>query len=169
MTTILKFTAFARSVLGASLLGALPVTAYASGGDDDIVVHSASAMEQWQKQTALRLDRALQRDVGGRTDTGDSIVQIAFTLGPDGKAQGLRFHNGEGTWIEREMAKRAVRSLDNLDEVPVVNRGDVKFLANFIFSTDPRSHAKLAQRLRTMEQARLASRDGTSRYLALGY
>ena len=168
MFTRTGLTTFAVSAAGACMAALLPVTALAEGEGEDIVVSSGSAMQQWQQRTTAELNRALMREPPGAT-TENAIVQITFTLGEDGKATDQQFYNRDGSFLERSMAKRAIKSLDNLAEVPVADRSQTRFLASIIFANDPRSHSKLQARLRKMEQARLASRDGRHQYLALGY
>lgn len=163
-----EFTVFAVSAVGACLVSLLPVTASAANEGDDIVVSSGSALEKWQQRTTAELNSALMREPMGAT-TENAIVQITFTLGEDGKATDQQFYNRDGSFLERSMAKRAIKSLDNLADVPVADRSQTRFLASIIFANDPRSYSKLQARLRKMEQARLASRDGRHQYLALGY
>jgi hypothetical protein len=169
MTTTLKLAVLAASAIGASLLLAVPVTASDAGGGDDIVVVSAGAMQKWQQETSARLDQALRVAAPRDAATGNSIVQISFTRGPDGKPQNPQFYNREGNWTERWIARRAVQSLDNLDEVPVIETGEVRFLANVIFADDYHNLEKLRDRLEVMERERLAAGDARSKYLALGY
>ncbi|AOL94544.1 hypothetical protein [Porphyrobacter sp. LM 6] len=159
----------ATLLLGATVFVAAPLAPASADDGDDIVVSSTSAMDKWQQATTARLDRAMRRGDPLRTDTGNSIVQITFTRGPDGKPANPQFYNGEGSWIERRIAKQAVMSLDNLDEVPVKRAGEVRFIANLIFAEDYRSLNKLRGRLLTMESARVAAKDERSTYIALGY
>jgi hypothetical protein len=168
MTTRVIFTSFARSAFGAAALFVLPVAAFAGGDSDDIVVRSATAMQQWQDKTTSELDRALMREPPGAT-TENAIVQIAFTLGADGKAENLQFYNRDGSSLERMMAKRAINSLDSLADVPVTKPEEAQFLASIIFANDARNYARLQRRLEKMETARLASEGSRPRYLALGY
>lgn len=169
MTTTLKFAILLGSAVGASLIFALPVTASPADADDDIVVVSAGAMQKWQQETNAQLDRALQVAAPRDAVTGNSIVQITFTRGPDGKPENPQFYNREGNWTERWIARRAVQSLDNLGEVPVVEAGQVRFLANVIFADDYHNLRKLRSRLEVMERERLAAGGPGSKYLALGY
>lgn len=169
MNINIKLATLVGSAICASLLFALPVSASATGADDDIVVVSAGAMQQWQQETTARLDRALQLAAPRDAATGNAIVQITFTRGPDGKAENPQFYNREGNWTERWIAKRAVQSLDNLGDVPVIEAGEVRFLANLIFADDPHNLKKLRTRLEGMERERLAAGGDASRYLALGY
>jgi hypothetical protein len=157
MTTTLKFAILLGNAVGASLIFALPVTASPADADDDIVVVSAGAMQKWQQETNARLDRALQVAAPRDAVTGNSIVQITFTRGPDGKPENPQFYNREGNWTERWIARRAVQSLDNLGEVPVVEAGQVRFLANVIFADDYHNLRKLRSRLEVMERERLAA------------
>ena len=149
------------------LLG--PVVASASQPGEDIVVSPGSAMQHWHSEASDHLDRALRRASPTRTENKNAIVQIAFTRDANGRATDLEFVNREGGWFERSTAKRAVRSLDNLDEVPVTQSGEVYFLANIIFANDQRSHDQLKDRLAQMETARLAENSPRSKYIALGY
>lgn len=168
MFTKTGLTTFAMSAAGACMAALLPVTASAEGPGEDIVVNSVSAMQQWQQRTTAELNQALMREPLGAT-TENAIIQITFTLGEDGKATEPRFYNRDGSSLERSMAKRAIMSLENLADVPLVDRENARFLASIIFANDPRNYTKLQARLRKMEQARIASRDGRRQYLALGY
>lgn len=169
MTTRVRFAVLAGSALGVAALFVLPVTTAAGGGNnDDIVVRSVTAMEQWQSKTTTELNRALMREPPGAT-TENAIVQITFTLDEEGKAENLQFYNRDGSWLERNMAKRAISRLETLAEVPVANPGEAQFLASIIFANDARNYARLQRRLEKLESARLASAGPGRRYLALGY
>lgn len=168
MLTRTEFTTIIAGAVGACVVSLLPVTAAAAKQGDDIVVSSSTAMRQWQKQTTAELDRALMIEPMGAT-TENAIVQIAFTLDEDGKADNLQFYNRDGTNLERGVAKRAIQSLDHLGDVPVDHPREARFLASIIFANDAASYRKLRTRLAKMEEARMASADGRRQYLALGY
>lgn len=168
MTNRLTFSVLARSALSAAALFALPVSALAGGQSDDIVVRSGTAMEQWQQKTTIELNRALMQEPPGAT-TENAIVQITFTLGEDGKADNLQFYRRDGSILERMMAKRAIRSLDSLTEVPVAKPDEARFLASIIFANDARNYARLQRQLAKLETVLRASEDPQNRYFALGY
>ena len=169
MLTRTEFAALAMSAAGACMMCLTPVTASARNQPGDIVVSPAGTMEQWQQQTTTRLDRALARAYSSNGNTGNVIVQIAFTRGPDGRPANPRFVNSEGSWLERSMARQAVMSLSNLDSVPVTQPGEPTFLANLIFADDAHILAQLRDRLAVMERTRMAANDERRSYIALGY
>lgn len=152
--------------IGAALLLSVPAVATA---DHDIIVQPSPELQQWQADTSQDLTRALER--GGRQYTvqraNNSIVQIAFSVGEDGRPDDVEVLEGDGNWAARRVAKRAVNRLDNLDRVPVANPGNVQFLANIIFADNGRIHKRLEERLEQMEAARMASTGPERTYIAL--
>ncbi|GMN03514.1 hypothetical protein [Erythrobacter sp. MTPC3] len=170
MTTNTKKSTLIYRALGAAMLLAMPVNAVASDDSDDIVVRSQPAMEKWQKATARQLNRVLERTghtYRGRPD--NAIVQVTFTLGPDGRAKDLQFYNDEGNQYARHVAVRAVRRLRDLNQVPVSDPQDIEFLANIIFADNKLIEGRLMERLVSMERARFASSGEKQKYIALGY
>ena len=171
MITNNRLNTLSLRAIGAALLLAVPVGTLASDESDDIIVQPTAAMAQWQADTTRDLNRALA--AGGvryRGSPNDSIVQITFTLGEDGKADNVELYkdyNDSANWLARKMAVRAVKRLDGLDQVPVSNPQDARFLANIIFASNERVHEKLEERLEQSERARLASAGKGRTYLAL--
>lgn len=154
--------------LGAALLLAVPASVAAD--HSDIVVQPSPALQDWQQDTSKQLNRALDR--GGSQYTpfrsaNNSIVQIGFTLGEDGRPDDVQVYDGDGNWAAKRAARRAVKSLAGLDQVPVANPQNVQFLANIIFADNERIHDRLEKRLQQMEAARLASSGPERTYVAL--
>lgn len=169
MNTNTNISKIACRTIGAALLVALPANSLASNDSDDIVVSPSAAMVQWQEDTTTDLNRALSHGgVRYRGEPNNAIVQITFSLGDDGKADNVRLHNDEGNYFARRIAVRAVKRLRDLDQVPVANPQDAKFLANIIFANSDNDLGRLEERLAKMERARLASSGKERTYLALG-
>lgn len=166
MTTLNKLTA---RTLGVALLVAVP--AIASADHSDIIVQPSPELVQWQENASADLDRAILRGATRYTTQGvnNSIVQVTFRAGPDGKPAGIEVYESDGNFAAKSLAKRAVSRLSNLDEVPVANPGNAQFLANIIFAENERVADRLEQRLREMEAVRLASTGPERTYIALGY
>ncbi len=153
--------------LGAALLLSVPA---AVSADHDIVVQPSPELTQWQQETSTDLSRALERSSAvqfGQQRINNSIVQVAFRIGEDGRPDSIQVLDGNGNFGAKRVAKRAVRSLDNLDAVPVANAQNVQFLANIIFADNERIHDRLEQRLQEMEATRLASAGPERTYIAL--
>ena len=167
MNTNTQKSSIARAI-GAAILLAVPIGALASDEGSDIIVQPTFAMDQWQEETTHDLNRALSKGgVRFRGEPNSAIVQITFSLGEDGKADDVRLYNDDGNWFAKRIALRAVKRLDNLDEVPVDNPQDVQFLANIIFANDERTQERLSRRLAESEAERMATAGKARTYLAL--
>lgn len=166
MTNLNKLTA---RTLGVALLLAVP--AVASADHSDIIVQPSPELVQWQQDTSEDLERALLRGGTRYTTRGvnNSIVQITFRAGPDGKPDGIEVYESDGNFAAKSLAKRAVSRLSNLNAVPVESPGNAQFLANIIFASDERTFERLEDRLAKMEAVRMASAGPDRTYIALGF
>ena len=161
---------FAAAAACAAAL-ALPLAAPVAAGEksDDIVVRSAAAMEQWQADTTRDINRSLARmPLAQKVHPNNAIVEVAFTLGDDGRADNIVVLKGDGNWAARRAAKYAVRSLDTLDEVPVRNRENARFLAQIVFADNLDTHETLTARLEKSNTARFAEAQGDDNPILLG-
>lgn len=148
-------------------LVAMPQAA-AAQQQDAIEVVASSPMQEWQKHTTRDLNRSLRKapSLEARR-ANESIVQIAFEIGPDGRAQNLRVLPGDGNRPAQRAAMFAVRNLETLDDVPIGGSG-MKVLANIIFYDNWESLEKLQARLARSERERVASKGEFSQHLAIG-
>ncbi|MBV7265286.1 hypothetical protein [Erythrobacter ani] len=167
--------AVTKTISAAALAAALalPFSAPAHAGDkpaaasDDIVVRSASAMEQWQKETTQDLNRALEREpISRKVRPNNAIVDVAFTMGADGSAEDIRVLDGKGNWAARRVARHAVGKLDTLSDVPVVNPEGKKFLARIVFADNLEIKKQLYAEMKRSQPERFAA--GKSKYILLG-
>ncbi|MEM8726609.1 MAG: hypothetical protein AAGE86_13920, partial [Pseudomonadota bacterium] len=114
---------FAKFASGAAFAVALafPTATPALAGDDQlVVVQPQAAMEEWKKDTTRDLNHALSyQPSSGRLRVDNGIVQVSFTLGADGRADNIKLYNSSSNLIGERLAKRAVRKLDTLADVPV--------------------------------------------------
>ncbi len=166
MNTLTKLAASSAFALSFALSAATPAMA---GGDEPIVVQSKAAMEQWQKQTTRDLNRTLAfSPTSGKLRADNGIVQISFTLGADGKAENIELYDRSANLTAVRIAKRAVRKLGTLDEVPVKNRAQARFLASIIFADNADIHERLAAKLKKSERTRMASADVDGEYISIG-
>jgi hypothetical protein len=171
MTTPKNFFANIAGAAALAAIAAVPLSAPAAAGEnsDDIIVISTKAMKQWQAETTRDLNRALERAPFARSVLpNDAIVQVAFTLGEDGRAQDVTVLSGNGNWAARKAARYAVQQLDTLGDVPVMSPQGTPFLANIIFASDVETHEKLAEQLVRSESARIAAAGGEDPYVLLG-
>ena len=167
MNTFTKFASAAACAAALSLPLAAP--AWAGEQNDDIVVTSPAAMEQWQAETTKDLNRALAREpLSRKVRPNNSIVEVAFTMGADGRAENVEVIYGNGNWAARRAAKYAVNSLDTLDSVPVTNREDARFLASIIFANDKETHDEIAAKRDRKHAERFAAAGGRNEYILLG-
>ncbi|MEM8724571.1 MAG: hypothetical protein AAGE86_03525 [Pseudomonadota bacterium] len=167
MNTFTKFTPIPLAAFAMALTFTAPVAA--GEKSDGIVVTSQVAMEEWQAATTADINRSLTRaPIPNNRRPNNSIVQIAFTLGDDGKAENIEVLSGNGNWAARKSATYAIRRLNNLDQVPVTNARNAEFLANIIFASSPEKHKALKAKLKKSEAARLAAADGNNEYILLG-
>ncbi len=167
MKTVAKITAAA--VCAAAF--ALPLAAPAIAGEKsaDIVVRSAAAMEQWQAETTKDINRALAREpLAQKVHPNNSIVEVAFTMGEDGRADNVVVLKGNGNWAARRAAKYAVQRLDSLDQVPVSNPDNARFLAQIVFADDKQTHRQLTAQLRKSNAYRFANANNGENVILLG-
>lgn len=169
MTPHINISTCSLRAIALAMLLALPAAASAGSDKNDIVVRSQSPLEEWTSQTTAELNRALSQGLNARQEPNNAIVQVTFTLDENGRAEELEFLKGDGNRQARDITRRAIRRLKNLDRVPVANVEDATFLANIIFASNERVHTELASRLEKMETARLASKQRDATYIALGY
>ena len=160
MTTRTKLSPAPLALLAAL---ALPMAVPASAGDksaeaEPILVVSQKAMKAWQAETTNDLNRALAREPLSRNrPPNNAVVEVAFTLGEDGRARDIRVLDGDGNWSARNAAKYAVRSLETLGDVPVVNPQGTRFLASIIFADSVITHDELAAKASASRAQRFAS------------
>ncbi|QFT76634.1 hypothetical protein [Erythrobacter sp. THAF29] len=173
MFTRTKLTAAPLAIAAAAL--ALPLTAPALAGEKEIaeaepiVVISQPAMQAWQEATTADLNRALVRDpIARKVQPNNAVVEVAFTLGYDGRAENIRVLPGQGNWSARRAAKYAVRTLDTLGDVPVANPEGTRFLASIIFADTIETHDKLAAKAAKARAQRFANVDEEDRPILLG-
>ena len=162
MNTFTKFASAAACAAALSLPLAAP--AWAGEQNDDIVVTSPAAMEQWQAETTKDLNRALAREpLSRKVRPNNSIVEVAFTMGARAKSATRKTKT-----TKKKKAKYAVNSLDTLDSVPVTNREDARFLASIIFANDKETHDEIAAKRDRKHAERFAAAGGRNEYILLG-
>lgn len=167
MTTLTKLAIAPLSLAAAASLS-FAAPALAAENSEDIIVTSAAAMEQWQAATTKDLNRSLAREpITRKVSPNNSVVEVAFTLGADGRAQNIKVIDGDGNWSARRAAIRAVRTLDTLDEVPVRNPVGTRFLASIIFADSAETKKTLAKKAKKARAARFAAAD-QEQYILLG-
>lgn len=150
-----------------ALACALPLAAPAIAQDDVLVV-SQSALQQWQEDRTKELGRLLQDDRGrfGRPLAG--IVQISFSLDGNGRPTNLQtVHNSAGIASQR-VAHWAVGKMRNLGDVPATGSGEIRFQANVIFADDVRERDAFAADLAAMEEVRMAAAQPGTAAIAIG-
>ncbi len=171
MTVITKLVSAAA--LAAAI--ALPASAPAAAGEksaamsEDIVVRSQSAMNEWQKDSTKELNRALLRDpMTRKLRPNNAVVEVAFTLGADGKADNIAVLDGNGNRAARRSAENAVRRLGTLADVPVARPAGTRFLAAIIFADNREIHSELAAKIKKSRAGRFASKDPEGAIILLG-
>lgn len=168
MTTRINQATSALGALAAALTMTFVAPAFA-GEPSDIVVRSDAAMIEWQEDTTASLNRALARDpTARRARPSQSHVEVAFTLGADGRADNVRVTGGNGNWAAKRSAKYAVRTLDKLDQVPVTNRQSARFLASIVFADDEQGYREQSALAAKSREARFASVAPEDRPILLG-
>lgn len=161
-----------QTLIKTTLAAALSIAAIspALADEQQIVVHSQSAMEEWQESVTHSLDRRLltaKRQTRFTPTSG--IVQLRFTLDADGAPQEFDFVSSTGDKRTDRIAKRAVSRLTQLDEAPVNNASAQTYQANIIFADSVEEHAKLAKKLAKKERAaRLALGDSDTNVISFG-
>ncbi len=165
------FTKHLAVLPAAALAFTLPFAAPAVAGEksDGIVVRSQAALEEWQAETTKDINRSLRNaPIPNNARPNDSVVQITFTMGANGKPANIETLKGNGNWAARKSAMYAVRRLNDLDAVPVTNPQNAQFLANIFFASSVDVHKQLAVQLKKSERSRLANAEGETEYILLG-
>lgn len=164
MHTLIKTTLAAASALAAASL-----TVPATAGDEPILVQPTAAMEDWTETTERALDKRLIDAVWlSRINPTSGIVQLRFSLNDDGRANDIEVYRSSGQRRTDRVAMRAVRSLANLDEVPVDNPRAQTFQANIIFANTLQEHQALTEELAKVEAKRLARGESERSVVSLG-
>lgn len=167
MKTLTKFATLPVAAFALALPFAAP--ALAGEKSDGIVVTSQAKMDEWKAETTKDINRSLvNAPIPNNSRPNTAVVQIAFTLGDDGKPNNIEVLDGRGNWAARKAATYAVRRLDDLDQVPVTNAQNARFLANIFFAGTPEDYKALKTQLKKSEAQRLAAADGEDEYILLG-
>ena len=141
--------------------------AHADEAAGDIIVTSQAEMAAWQKGAMVSLNRSLAHSSDVRSAAiSDGIVQIAFEMGADGEPTNLEVVSSDANWVAERVAKRAVRRLGDISDVPVANAKDARFLANIVFADNVKEHAELMSEVKKSMGKALAS--GESGYIVIG-
>ena len=141
--------------------------AQADEATNEIIVTSQAEMAAWQKGATVSLNRSLASATDAPSALiSDGIVQIAFVMGADGKPTDLEVISSDANWVAERAAKRAVRRLGDISDVPVVNAKDARFLANIVFADDAQEHAELMSEVKKSMGKALAS--GDNGYIVIG-
>lgn len=159
-----------KSTITAAFGAAIMISApHAIAGEEQIVVAPSEAMAEWSADVTRSLNHRLQHTEALRRGTPvSSIVQLRFTLDENGRATDFTTHRSSGHRVTDRIAMRAVRGLDNLDQVPVSDTDGRVFQANIIFASDVFEHAKLASKLEQIERTRLARGGAEADVITLG-
>ena len=166
MTALSKFAPVAAFAAALALPLASP--ALADDEADPIVVSSKVAMQEWQAETTRDLNRALAfAPMARKTRPNESLVQVTFSLGADGRADDIKVRGGDGNIVARQTAIYAVRQLDGLADVPVRDAASQRFLANIYFANDKKTLIALKQQAQE-SRARLAANGDGEDYILLG-
>ncbi|TWJ08915.1 energy transducer TonB family protein [Altererythrobacter ishigakiensis] len=158
---------FMNTTIAVALSFAAASPAFA--GEQEIVVQSQAAMQEWQQDVGNALDRRLVNAARQtRTATVSGIVQLRFTLDGAGMPHNIEVVNSSGDGRTDFVAKRAVRGLTQLADAPVADAESQTFQANIIFADNADTHKKLAKALTASEQARFARADSESSVISFG-
>lgn len=167
MKTLTKFAALPAAAFALALPVATP--AIAGEKSESIVVTSKAKMAEWKAETTKDINRSLRSaPIPDSSRPNTAVVQIAFTLGEDGKADNIEVLEGRGNWAARRTAAYAVRRLNDLDQVPVTNAENAQFLANIFFASTPEDYKELKAQLKKSEAKRMAAAEGDNEYILLG-
>ena len=141
--------------------------AHADEATGDIVVTSQAEMAAWQKDATVSLNRSLASATDAPSALiSDGIVQITFEMGADGEPTNLEVITSDASWVAERAAKRAVRRLGDISDIPVANAKDARFLANIVFADDIKQHDALVSELKKSMSNGLAS--GENGYIVIG-
>ena len=153
----------------AMALGALAATVPATAGDQDIVVQSQPAMEQWSRDVTRSLNRQLVNvERLNNAVPRPGIVQVRFTLDENGRASDMTLLRSSGHAGTDSLAQKAVRKLRHLDEAPVRDVRGKLFQANIIYARDGYERDQLADELARSERSRIALGVNEAEVLSFG-
>ena len=160
---------FAAPVLALGLALPLATSPALAGQDTQIEVTSERDMKQWKKTVSRQLDRALAPRPGNRALQPQSgIVQIAFEVDAQGKPENLKLKTNSANKSAARLAMQAVKRINNMDEAPLSDVSEARFLANIIFADTYAEREELSRTLEKSERARLASGNAEDEVIVLG-
>lgn len=142
---------------------ALPSVAAAQDYQETIEVRATSPLADWQKDTTASLNEGLARSVSTE-NANESVVQVAFKVGLDGKAESVRVLPGNGNKAAERAAVFAVNNIDTLDELPLTSNHR-PILANVIFYKSGASRDRMIAELAKSERIRMSD---ASDYIVIG-
>ena len=159
---------FTKVVIAAGL-AVTATTPVIAADDQDIIVSSRTALQQWVAKANHRLDRQLEVATRLRKlDAPRGFVQIRFDQGDNGRPANVEIHRSSGVPSIDRTAAWAVRRMSRLDEVPVAGAAKAKFQANIIFANSPEEKARYFAQLVQAEKVRLASSGAERAVISLG-
>lgn len=166
MTTPRKVLLVPAAALALGFSFAIPASA---GEQEDILVTSSAAMEEWTAGVTRDLDRKLLHAERFRERAVSSgIVQLRFTLDQDGSPTAVKTYYSSANTGAVRTAHSAVKRLRDLDQAPVANASGATFQANIIFADNEEEKARFAKKLEKMERTRLASAGQSTMVITLG-
>ena len=158
---------FIKTTLAAAL--SIAAISPALADEQQIVVQSTAAFEEWQADVTRSLDRRLANaDRQTRTNPVSGIVQLRFTLDGYGVPHDFDVVTSSGDRSTDLVAKRAVRGLNQLSEAPVLDASGQTFQANIVFASNADEREMLTKKLAKMEQARLARSSSETSVISFG-
>ena len=159
---------FTKAVIAAGL-AVTATTPVIAAEDQDIIVSSRTALQQWVAKTNHRRDRQLEVVTRlRRLGAPRGIVQIRFDQGENGRPANVEIYRSSGVPSIDRTAAWAVRRMSHLDEVPVAGAAKARFQANIIFANDPEEKAEYFAQLMQSERVRLASSAAERAVISLG-
>ena len=163
----MKLSKMTAAIPGLLLL-AVPAGAIAQDRQDTIEIRAISPLEQWQNETNRVLNKALDRAPSLRDGAAnEAVVQVAFEVGADGRANNMRVLPGNGNLAAQRAARYAIRKIDTLGAIPAKDVGR-PILANIFFYDNEGSYHRLKKELASSEVRRGALRALAANYIVIG-
>jgi len=143
--------------------------AIAESEQDQIIVSSSTAMENWRGDISRDLGRNLElAERWAKYNPEPGIVQVRFQLDADGRPTDMVTYRSSGSVSTDRAAMWAVRRLNDLDQAPAASSKGATFQANIIFAETTVQKEKLSEKLAWIERKRLASAAGEANIVSLG-
>ncbi len=136
-----------KILLLAAFAALTPAVSFAQQEQELLVDGRSVSLEEWSQDVTNKLDRALNRPMGGSTatraaDSPSGIVAVRFQRSVTGEATAVELAGSSGFRTLDRAALRAVADMDALDRPPSGIPANQNYVAAIMFSTTEAEHQR---------------------------